>query len=101
MQALQRHFREQRIEALAFPPLLAAAPPLGDNPEVEIRGARVPLRVVVGRNTALGSCASLASLVLPAGFTPARLPVGIEFAALAGSDRALLALGLALERAIR
>lgn len=100
-QALQRHFREQRIEALAFPPLLAAAPPLGDNPEVQIRGARVALRVVVGRNTALGSCASLASLVLPAGLTPARLPVGIEFAAPSGSDRALLALGLQLERAIR
>jgi mandelamide amidase len=39
-------------------------------------------------------------LVLPAGLTSAGLPVAIEFDAPASSDRALLALGLSLERAL-
>jgi mandelamide amidase len=100
IEAVDRHYAEQRIEALAFPPLLAAAPPLGDNPEVPIRGTPVALREIVGRNTALGNVASLASLVLCAGLTAARMPVGIEFAGPRGSDRRLLALGVELERAL-
>jgi len=98
--ALERHYATHRIEALAFPPLLCAAPPLGDNPEVSIRGVATSLREVVGRNTALGNVASLASLVLCAGLTDARLPVGIEFAGPRWSDRRLLALGIELEKAL-
>lgn len=98
--AVERHYAAQRIESLAFPPLLCTAPPLGDNPEVPIRGASTALREVVGRNTALGNVASLASLVLCAGLTPSRLPVGIEFAGPRGSDRRLLALGVELERVL-
>ena len=97
--AVAAHFARHRIEALAFPPLLATAPPLGDNPEVVVDGVRVTLGVVVGRNTALGNCCSLSSLVLPAGLAGG-LPVALEFDALPGSDRRLLALGLALERAL-
>ena len=97
--AIAAHFARHRIEALAFPPLLAVAPPLGDNPEVDIDGARVPLAVVVGRNTALGNCCRLSSLVLPAGLA-GHLPVALEFDALPGTDRRLLELGLALERAL-
>jgi mandelamide amidase len=39
----------------------------------------------------------MASLVLPAGTTLDGLPVGLEFDALSGGDRALLLLGLSLE----
>jgi mandelamide amidase len=53
----------------------------------------------MGRNTALGSVASLASLVVPAGMTAGGLPVGIEFDAMSGRDRTLLSLGLAIESA--
>jgi mandelamide amidase len=35
--------------------------------------------------------------VLPAGLTPSGLPVALEFDGAAGSDRSVLALGLALE----
>ena len=98
--ALPAHFTAQGIEALAFPPLLTTAPPLGDNPEVRIHGVGVPLRTVVGRNTALGNCASLASLVLVAGYTPQGMPVALEFDALPEKDRRLLALGLSLEAAL-
>jgi mandelamide amidase len=96
----ERHFAEQRIEALAFPPLLTTAPPLGDNAEVPVRGVPTALREVVGRNTALGNVASLASLVLCGGLTASRLPVGLEFAGPRGSDRRLLALSVELERAL-
>lgn len=98
--AMPELFESLRIQALAFPPLLAPAPALGDNSEVEIGGMQVPLRTVVGRNTALGNCARLASLVLPAGLTPSGLPVALEFDAPAGKDRELLALGFALEAAL-
>jgi mandelamide amidase len=97
--AVAAHFARHRIEALVFPPLLTTAPPLGDNAEVEVDGARFALGVVVGRNTALGNCCSLASLVLSAGLAGG-LPVGLEFDALPGADRRLLGLGLALERAL-
>src|SRR5262249_49482714 len=52
------------------------------------------------RNTALGSCASMASLVLPAGLTATGLPIGMEFAGLSGMDREILALGLSLEKVL-
>ncbi|MBB6092957.1 mandelamide amidase [Povalibacter uvarum] len=93
---MQGFFAEQRIDALAFPPILVPPPPLGDNFELEVAGERMPIRKVMGRNTALGSVASLASLVLPAG-TVRGLPVGMEFAAVTGADRQLLAVGRVLE----
>jgi Amidase len=48
----------------------------------------------------MGSCAGMASLVLPAGFTADGLPIGMEFAGLSGTDRNVLALGLSLEKAL-
>jgi mandelamide amidase len=93
---MQGFFAGQRIDALAFPPILVPPPPLGDNFELEVAGERMPIRKVMGRNTALGSVASLASLVLPAGSVRG-LPVGMEFAAASGADRRLLAVGRVLE----
>ena len=75
-------------------------PQIGEDAEVTIRGEKVPLYVAMTRNTGLWSCASMASLILPAGMTSNGLPVGIEFDALMGNDRALLALGLSLEQAL-
>jgi mandelamide amidase len=60
----------------------------------------VPLNVAIARNTSLASCASMASLILPAGMTSNGLPVGLEFDALMGNDRAVLALGLSLEKVL-
>jgi Asp-tRNA(Asn)/Glu-tRNA(Gln) amidotransferase A subunit family amidase len=92
-----RYFEQNGIIALAFPPIMVPPPTIGEEVEVDIRGQKVSLLVAMGRNTALGSCASMASLVLPAGMTSNGLPVGLEFDALKGSDRALLALGLSVE----
>ena len=97
---IRGYFAEQRIAALAFPPTLIAAQPIGDDGSVTRHGETLPDTTTMGRNVALSSCASLASLVLPAGLTSAGLPVGLEFDALSGTDRALLGLGVSLQRAL-
>ena len=43
---------------------------------------------------------AMASLVLPAGLSSSGLPIGMEFAGLAGTDRDILALGLSVERVL-
>jgi indoleacetamide hydrolase len=64
---------------------------------VEVRGRRLPLDEAMARNIAPGSSTGLPGLVLPAGLTPGGLPVALEFDGPSGSDRALLAVGAALE----
>ncbi len=99
-EALRRYFEAQGIAALAFPPIMIPPPKIGEDAEIDIRGQKVPFFVAMARNTALGSCASMASLILPAGMTVDGLPVGLEFAAMSGKDRELLSLGLSLEKAL-
>jgi Asp-tRNA(Asn)/Glu-tRNA(Gln) amidotransferase A subunit family amidase len=99
-EAITRHFETQRITALVFPPIMIPPPRIGDEGDVEIRGQKVPFYAAMSRNIALASCASMASLILPAGLTSDRLPVGMEFAALNGRDRELLSLGLSLKKAL-
>ncbi len=95
--AVRDWYREANIVALAHPVILTPPTKIGLETEVEVAGQKVPIRAAFGRNIALGSCASMASLVLPAGTTPDGLPIGLEFDALNGGDRALLSLGLSLE----
>ena len=97
---IRRHFELHGIVTLAFPPIMIPPPLIGAEAEVTIRGQQVPLNVAMARNTSLASCASMASLILPAGMTSNGLPVGLEFDALTGNDRAVLALGLSLEKVL-
>ena len=97
-EAMRDHMTAHALDALAFPPVLAPAPPLGDNPQIPLRGRAAPQRWVMARNTALSSCTEFPSLTLPAGLTEEGLPVGIEFLGRHGEDRALLATGVAIER---
>jgi indoleacetamide hydrolase len=83
-----------------FPTTMTPAPLIGEDEIVAIRGKKVSFFTIAGRNIAPGSTTGLPGLVLPAGLSRHGLPVGIEFDAPAGSDRALLALGLNLERAL-
>lgn len=94
------HYRQHRIELMAFAPALMPAFVQGDAQQVQIDGRSVDLFTAIGRQVGLGSCASLACLVLPAGMTRAGLPVGLEFDGLPGTDRQLLALGLSLEHVL-
>jgi mandelamide amidase len=95
-----RFYEQHRIVALTFPPILIPPPPISNEGKFSIGGKQVSFGAAMTRNTALGTCADLTSLVLPAGMTSNGLPVGLEFDALTGHDRALLALGLSLEKAL-
>ena len=85
---------------MVFPAIRVAAPLIGEEITIQIRGRPVPFESAVARNIAPGSTAGVPGLVLPAGLTAAGLPVALEFDAPAGADRALLALGAALEQAL-
>lgn len=93
-----RYYEQYRIVALAFPPILIPPPPIGHEGKFSIGGKQVSFGEAMTRNTALGTCADMASLVLAAGMTSDGLPVGLEFDVLTGNDRTLLALGVSLEK---
>jgi Asp-tRNA(Asn)/Glu-tRNA(Gln) amidotransferase A subunit family amidase len=88
------------VAAIVFATTLVPAPKIGEETTVMVRGRQLPFETAVARNIAPGSTAGLPGLVLPAGLTRAGLPVAIEFDAPAGTDRALLALGLGLQHAL-
>jgi mandelamide amidase len=98
--SIEQVHAEFGLAALLFPAILIPAPRIGEDEIVMINGRSVPFWFAMARNTSLGSCASMAGLVLPGGLTTAGLPVGIEFSSPYGTDRALLALGLSLEAAL-
>jgi len=95
--AYDAHFREQRLAAIALPTTVLPARPIGEDRDVELNGRRVPTFATYLRNTRIMTIAGIPGLSLPAGLTAAGLPVGIEFDAAAGGDRALLGIGLAVE----
>jgi Asp-tRNA(Asn)/Glu-tRNA(Gln) amidotransferase A subunit family amidase len=96
----QDYFARTGVAAMVFPAIRVPAPLIGEETTIQIRGRAVSFESAVARNIAPGSTAGVPGLVLPAGLTAAGLPVALEFDAPAGGDRALLALGAALERAL-
>jgi indoleacetamide hydrolase len=94
----RNYFARSGVAAIVFPATILPAPKIGEEDmEVEVRGRRMPLDEAMARNIAPGSTAGLPGLVLPAGLTSSGLPVGLELDGPAGSDRSLLAVGLAVE----
>jgi len=94
----EEYFRRNGVAAMVLPTTLIAAPLIGEDRVVTIRGQAVRFETAVARNIAPGSTAGLPGLVLPIGLTSRGLPVSLEFDGPAATDRALLALGLSLER---
>jgi indoleacetamide hydrolase len=94
------YFARTQVAAMIFPTTLVAAPKIGEEKTLNVRGRPMPFETAVARNIAPGSTAGLPGLVLPVGLTPGGLPVSIELDAPSGTDRALLALGIELERAL-
>ncbi|MEP9350747.1 amidase family protein [Xanthobacter sp. KR7-225] len=89
-------FARTGAAALLFPATMVPPPPIGVEDAVMVGSMRVPLAAAVARNMALGSCTGFPSLILPAGLAGSGLPVGLELLGPGGSDRTLLAVGLAL-----
>ena len=94
------YFAGTGVAAMVFPATLVPAPRIGEETTVEAGGRQLPFDIAVARNIAPGSTAGLPGLVLPVGLTRTGLPVAIELDAAAGTDRALLALCLGVERVL-
>lgn len=96
-QVMSACFADHDIAALLFPTTLVPATPIGDDRTVRINGVDVPFANAIGRNILPGSTAGLPGLVMPCGLgRSSGLPMSIELDGPAGSDRALLAVGMAI-----
>jgi Asp-tRNA(Asn)/Glu-tRNA(Gln) amidotransferase A subunit family amidase len=94
------YFARTGASALVFPTTMVTAPRIGDEGELNVRGGKVSFDVAIGRNIAPGSRAGLPGLVISAGIAADGLPVALEFDGPAGTDRALLALGVSIEQVL-
>lgn len=95
---LRDMFARTQAAALVFPATMTTAPRIGDDGKISFGGRQVSFDEAMSRNIALGSTAGMPGLVIPAGLAANGLPVALEFDGPAGSDRALLGLGSAVER---
>jgi indoleacetamide hydrolase len=95
--AYAQAFAAHRLDALVFPTTPLPARPIGHDATVELNGRQVPTFFTYIRHTDPGANAGIPGLSLPAGLTRDGLPVGLELDGPPRSDRALLALGLAIE----
>jgi len=93
------YFARTGVAAIVFPATMAPATVIGQD-EVTIGDKKLPFSEAISRNIAPGSTARLPGLVLPAGLTQSGLPVSLEFDGPSGTDSALLALGLSVERGL-
>ena len=97
LQALYRQtFQQHRLDALVFPtvPKVAMVAMVAN-----AESSSVPVFMGVIQNTDPGSNAGIPGLQLPMALgATSRLPIGLELDGPAGSDRRLLAAGLALEK---
>jgi mandelamide amidase len=99
------YFAKHDLDVIAFPPCRAPAIPIPEvpvspAPEVVIGGKAQHPRFVFGRNVTPSSNVGMPGLVVPAGMSRSLLPIGLEFDALEGQDRRLLALGLTIQRVL-
>jgi aspartyl-tRNA(Asn)/glutamyl-tRNA(Gln) amidotransferase subunit A len=87
----------RRVDVLVFPTQPIVAPPLHAYQLVEHAEADV-LDVEIG-HTGLANLTGHPALSVPCGFTPADLPVGLQFTGRAFDEQTILQLGLAYEQA--
>ena len=85
---------------MIFPASQIAAPPIGHDAETTLNGKTVPFAPVISRNISPGSTGSLPGIIVPADLNNEGLPVCLELDGPAGSDRALLGIGLAIEKVL-
>jgi mandelamide amidase len=95
--AYRRHFSEHDIAAVIFPATPAPAAKIGDDETFMLNGTPHPTFATFIRNSGPGSVAGVPGISVPAGLTPAGLPVGVEISGPASTDRALLAIAAAVE----
>jgi len=97
-------FADGRLDALLFPTTRLAAVPIDEingSSTVSVDGAP-PIDTMEAflRNTDPASTSGIPGLSLPAGISAQGLPVGLELDGPLGSDRRLLAIGVAVEQVL-
>jgi mandelamide amidase len=92
-----RHFSDHGITAIIFPTTPAPAAMIGEDETFMLNGKAVPTFATFIRNTDPGSVAGIPGISLPAGMTPAGLPVGVELDGPQGSDHLLLSIAAGIE----
>ena len=90
-------FETNGVTAAIFPTAPLPAAPIGHDETVELNGEQVPTFLTFIRNTGPSSLAGIPGVTLPAGLSGDGLPIAMELDGPAGSDRALLALSVAVE----
>ena len=99
-QAFAAFFASTQTDAIVFPTTRITAPQIGAEGPADLGGRCIDFTRALAGNISFGSTAGLPGLVLPVGFDPKGLPISMEFDGPAGSDRRLLALAPALEKAL-
>lgn len=94
---LDDYYRDNELAAMIFPATQIVAPPIGHDLETTLNGQTVPFEPVISRNISPGSTSGTPGIIVPADLNSEGLPVSLELDGAAGSDRALLGLGLAIE----
>jgi mandelamide amidase len=94
---LADYYRDNDLAAMIFPAAQIVAPPIGEDTETTLNGRTVSFEAVISRNISPGSTGSIPGIIVPADLNGDGLPVCLELDGPAGSDRALLGIGLAIE----
>jgi mandelamide amidase len=98
------YYKDNKLDAMLFPTTPLAAEPIdavNGSSKVSINGGEpADTFGTYIRNADPSSNAGNPGLSIPAGLTATGLPVGIEIDGPLGSDRRLLALGLAMEKVL-
>lgn len=98
---LAESFARYGLDAMIFPTLIRTGMAVHENETVDVDGMTLPLFPAMTRRALAASVAGLPAISIPAGTCARGLPFGMELVGPEGSDRRLLSIGLAFERAIR
>jgi Asp-tRNA(Asn)/Glu-tRNA(Gln) amidotransferase A subunit family amidase len=100
-QTYAEYFADTTVDAILFPTSPVLPAPIDEangSGTLSIDGGDpVDTFTTTIRNMTPGSCAGVPSLALPAGTAPGGLPVGISLDGPVGSDRRVLATGMAVQ----
>jgi Asp-tRNA(Asn)/Glu-tRNA(Gln) amidotransferase A subunit family amidase len=114
LRAMEGFILRNKLDAIMYPTALvpAVAEKGRDGDAVYCERALVPAREALTRNAAVASVAGMPAITIPGGLTPKRgtagvgqpggerLPVGVEFASLPGTDERILAIARAVQALI-
>ena len=97
---ITRTFAEvfEKVDALVAPTLPVVAPPLSEK-EIRIARKKEPVRGILLRFTRPGNLTGLPAITLPCGFSPEKMPIGMQLLGRSHDEAKLLRIAQAYEEA--